>query len=130
MANTEPVDNMAKPRLVGPEFPDTGKQLAGPIIEAALIPSSSGPGSPGDEQQHDEQIDFIDRKQGIEILERCFKERTPRGLKERLAWAVHDPMCPDIKIQERPLAVIHPLLLSAVIFVAAALAVFTYFNPK
>ena len=121
---------MAKPELVGPEFPGKGKHLVGPIIEAALIPSGSGPESPGDEPQHDGQIDFIDRKQGVEILERSFKERNPGGLKERLAWIVHDPMCPDIQSKERPLAAIHPLLLSAVIFAVAAFAVFTYFHLK
>ena len=48
------------PSVSGSEFPGEGKQT---IIEAASIPSGSDPGSPGDERQHDEQIDFIDRKQ-------------------------------------------------------------------
>ncbi len=103
-------------------------ELTGPIIEAALIPSGSGPEFPDEGKQ--QQCDFIDRNQGVEILERCFKERNTGGLKERLVWAVHDPMCPDIKSKERPLAAIHPLFLYAVIFVAAALAVFTYFHLK
>jgi hypothetical protein len=115
------------PSVSGSEFPGEGKQT---IIEAASIPSGSDPGSPGDERQHDEQIDFIDRKQGVEILERCFKERPAGGLKERLVWAIHDPMCPDVKSKERPLAAIHPLFLAAVIFVAAAIVVFAYFHLK
>ena len=108
----------------GPEFPGEGKR---PIIEAALIPSGGGPEFPGEGKR---QCDCIDRKQGVEILQRCFKERHSGGLKERLVWAIHDPMCPDVKSKERPLAAIHSLFLYAVIFVAAALAVFTYFHLK
>jgi len=95
-----------------------------------LIPSVSGSEFPGEGKQQEKQCDFIDRKQGAEILQRCFKERHAGGLKERLVWAIHDPMCPDVKSKERPLAAIHPLFLYAAIFVAVAIAVFAYFHLK
>ena len=95
-----------------------------------LIPSVSGPEFPGEGKQGKRQCDCIDRKQGVEILQRCFKERHAGGVKERLVWAIHDPMCPDVKSKERPLAAIHPLFLYAAIFVAAAIAVFAYFHLK
>ncbi len=127
------------PSVSGPEFPGEGKHSISPlgvsrqektVIEASLIPRGGGGSEFPGEGKLEEQIDFIDRKQGAEILERCFKERHAGGLKERLVWAIHDPMCPDVKSKERPLAAIHPLFLYAVIFVAAALAVFTYFHLK